>query len=85
MLRITIELWPRGDSSRAQTIAFMDLYNTGKGSLSKGNYEGHAVTEPSPWNPNQEKRGGQVIEHHRDAPLWTLVAKMLHSMGYGVL
>lgn len=84
MLKIIIELHPRGDASRAQTIAYMDLYNTGEGSLAQGNYEGHALTEPSPWNANQEKRGGKVTGHLRNNSVWSLVAKMLRQMGYGV-
>lgn len=84
MLRITVELWPRGDHTKAETIAVMDLWNTGEGSLTQGNYEGSATTEPSPWNPNPERRGGRVTGHLRGNSVWNLIAKMLHQMGYGV-
>lgn len=81
MLRITIELWPRGDRTKAETIATMDLWNDGTGTVEEGNYLGQAVTYPSPWRPI-ERRGGLVVRHKRSDPLWDLVAKMLHSMRY---
>lgn len=83
MIKIIVEIHPFGDASKARTVASMDLWNDGSGHGSVGNYEAHSIIEPSPWNPNQEKRGGKVIDHPRMQPIWTLVFKMLSQMGYG--
>lgn len=83
MLRITVELWPGGDHTRAETVASMDLWNDLSGTTRLGNYEASAILEASPWNKQGEKRGGKVTGHDRSLPVWSLVVKMLHSMGYG--
>lgn len=82
MLRIIIELHPFGDSRRKTEIATMDLWNTGKCPGPVAEYEAASIIEPSPWNDNPELRGGKVVGHQRNLPVWTLVAKMLKELGY---
>lgn len=83
MLKIIIELHPYGDSTKKRQIASMDLWNNGLSQTTgEGHYEAQAVTEPSPWNENLEKRGGNVTHWPRANPLWSLVRHMLISMGY---
>lgn len=38
MIHITIELWPRGDSSRKRQLAQGKIWNTGEGTLKRGKY-----------------------------------------------
>lgn len=38
MLRVTIDLIPRGDESRKKTLATADIWNDGTGSVTTGNY-----------------------------------------------
>jgi hypothetical protein len=83
MLKIIIELHPFGNASKKEIIAEMDLWNDVSGSPQLGNYQAKSTIFPSPWNPDPEKRGGKVVGHPRSAPVWNLVAKMLHQMGYG--
>lgn len=82
MLKIIIELHPFGRAENKTTIAEMALWNTGDGDRDMGNYQGQAEIGDSPWN-RKEIRGGRVLNHPRSAPVWNLVAKMLHQMGYG--
>lgn len=38
MLRITIELLPMGDESRARHLGTAEIWNDGKGTIARGNY-----------------------------------------------
>ena len=39
MIRITIELYPRGDYNAAKTLGVMDIWNDGTGDIKTGNYK----------------------------------------------
>jgi hypothetical protein len=83
MLVIKIELWPYGDETKAKELARMDLWNDGTLLGELGNYEASSVIHESPWGEMQ-RRGGKVLKHNRHHYVWSLVAKMLKAMGYGV-
>ena len=76
MLRITVEIWPGGDKTRACAIAtanvanVSDLANVSDYAVSVT--EGHnPVTNTPPWT-----RSGKVFQHDRRTSVWTLVAKV---------
>lgn len=81
MLRITVELWPYGDESRASTIATMNLWNNGTGTREFGNYEAQATILPSAFGPI-ESRGGKIVGYDRKKPVWNLISLMLKELGY---
>lgn len=39
MIRITIELFPHGDSNRSKVLGIMDIWNDGSGDINTGNYK----------------------------------------------
>ena len=80
MLRIIIELWPRGDEQRKKLLYVADLYNDGTGTHERGNYGARFYRKGSEC---QEQRGGNV----RDFPrlrknAWSLLGQMLKDVGY---
>ena len=38
MLKVTIELWPYGDESKAKELSTIYIANDGKGTVEEGNY-----------------------------------------------
>lgn len=38
MIRITVEMWPKGSEAHKRTIATAEIVNTGQGSDSRGEY-----------------------------------------------
>lgn len=57
MLRITIEIVPQGDESRARTIATGIIVNTGAGTPNRGNYRVDLRTEGARKWKQTEVRG----------------------------
>ncbi len=39
MIRVTIELWPRGDAARRKHLGTIDIANDGTGTPERGNYK----------------------------------------------
>lgn len=79
MLRVTVELVPRGIESKARKIATMTIANDGTGNLSTGNYKGvlHAeYTAPT-------GRLGYVTGFHRKSQsVWSLIGAFLKLWGH---
>jgi hypothetical protein len=79
MLRITIQIVPKGDESKARTLATMEIANDGTGDLQVGHYTGtlHAeYTKP-------EGRRGRVINfNRRKQSVWSLVGAFLKLWGH---
>jgi len=76
MLRVTVEIWPGGDESRACAVAIAnvanvsDLANVSDYVVSVS--EGHnPVTNSPSWS-----RSGYVFSHDRRTSVWALVAKV---------
>jgi hypothetical protein len=79
MIRVTVQLIPKGDVSRAKTLGVMDIANDGTGDDSVGNYGGtlHAeYTGPS-------GRAGRVEKFfRRRQSVWSLVGAFLKLWGH---
>ena len=76
MLRITVEIWPGGDQTRAQVVAIANVANVNDladvSDYAVSVTEGHnPVTDIPPWSQR-----GFVFQHDRRASVWALVAKV---------
>ena len=79
MIRITIQLIPKGDESRARTLGTMEIANDGTGDLQVGNYEGTLHAEYT--QPNGRK--GRVSNFNRQKQsVWSLVGAFLKLWGH---
>jgi hypothetical protein len=76
MLRVTIEIWPRGDKARAHTIATADVANVSDLSY----VSDYALSATEQYNPVADtpawSQCGHVLQHDRRASVWALVAKV---------
>jgi hypothetical protein len=76
VLRITIEIWPGGDKTRARAIALANVANVSDlaevsdyaVSVTEG---GNPISCTPPWS-----RRGYVFQHDRRSSVWALVAKV---------
>jgi hypothetical protein len=76
MLRVTVEIWPGGDKTRARAVAIAnvanvsDLANVSDCAVSVS--EGYnPVIDTPPWSQR-----GHVYQHDRRTSVWALVAKV---------
>jgi hypothetical protein len=76
MLRVTVEIWPGGDKTRARALAIANVANVSH-LADVSDYavfvsEGHnPVTNTPPWSQR-----GHVFQHDRRASVWALIAKI---------
>jgi hypothetical protein len=76
MLRITVEIWPGGDETRAHAVAIANVANLSD-LVDVSDYavsvsEGHnPVTNTPPWSQR-----GYVFQHDRRTSVWALIAKV---------
>lgn len=82
MLRITIELWPRGWADNKRTIATMDVWNDGTGTEDRGNYSyriyrGGYTGRP---NPRLGKQGKLLNYPRLSYPVWELIRRILNGV-----
>lgn len=79
MIRITVQLIPHGDESKARNLGTMEIANDGAGTLDVGDYDGilHAeYTGPS-------GRIGRVVQfNRRKQSVWSLVGAFLKLWGH---
>jgi hypothetical protein len=76
MLRVTVEIWPGGDETRARVLATADVGNVSDlaetsdydVSVTEGR---NPLTNTPPWS-----RRGHVFQHERRTSVWVLVAKV---------
>ena len=76
MIRITVEIIPRGDESRARRVATAEIANlSDRGTICA--YRIAASEEPNPvtGDPAQAWTGA-VEQHDRRASVWSLIAKV---------
>jgi hypothetical protein len=76
MLRVTVEIWPGGDKTRACPIAIASIANVSDladvSDYAVNVTEGHnAVTNTPAWSLR-----GNVFQHDRRTSVWALVAKV---------
>lgn len=79
MIRVTVELVPHGDESRARLLARGTITNDGTGTLQRGNYRfrfwNGKATKKGPW------REGEVRDFpRRDKNVWWLLGLCLDSV-----
>jgi len=78
MIRVTVEILPFGDEARRRTIASMDIWNDGSGTIENGNYEGIIYTDDS-----SVFRRARVVNYSRlTHPVWSLVGTFLRLFGH---
>jgi hypothetical protein len=76
MLRVTVEIWPGGDKTRARAIAIANVANLSD-LADVSDYavrvsEGlNPVTSAPPWSLR-----GHIFQHDRKASVWALIAKV---------
>ena len=76
MLRITIEIWPGGDKTRARSLAIANVANVSDladvSDYAVSVTEGHnPLTNTPPWSQR-----GHVFQHDRRNSVWALIAKV---------
>jgi hypothetical protein len=81
MIRVTIELWPGGDKSRARHLGHADIWNTGDHPEHprKGNYGAKFFRASGQHNG----RTATVTNHARNGlTVFALLRKVLEKAGY---
>lgn len=76
LLRVTIEIWPGGDETRARAIAVANVANISDLS----DVSDYAVSVTEQYNPIADTPGwsarGSISEHNRGGSVWALIAKV---------
>jgi hypothetical protein len=76
VLRITVEMWPGGDKTRARAVAIANVANVSDladvSDYAVSVIEGHnPVTNTPLWSQR-----GHVFQHDRRTSVWALIAKV---------
>jgi hypothetical protein len=76
VLRITVEIWPGGDKTRAQAVAIANVANVSDladlSDYAVSVTEGHnPVTNAPAWSQR-----GHLFQHDRRTSVWALIAKV---------
>ena len=79
MIRVTVQLIPKGDVSRAKTLGVMEIANDGTGNEHAGNYGGtlHAEYTGSAGRPGRVEKF-----FRRRQSVWSLVGAFLKLWGH---
>ena len=87
MIVVKIEMWPKGDESKAREIGRTYIYNSG-GSVRRGNYEARVCRKAKKFVHEPRKvisgegfaRTGSVSDYPRvSSNVWRLVIRALRS------
>lgn len=79
MIRITVELLPKGSEVGKRTLGTMEIANDATGSRSIGNYRGTLHAEYT----GPAGRGGHVFQFKRNQQsVWSLVGAFLKLWGH---
>jgi hypothetical protein len=76
VLRLTVEIWPGGDSQRARAVAIANIANVSDladvSDYAVSVTEGHnSIADTRPWSQH-----GHILQHDRRTSVWALVAKV---------
>jgi hypothetical protein len=76
VLRVTVEIWPGGDKTRACAIAIANIANVSNladvSDYTVSIAEGYnPITDSPPWSTR-----GSIFQHDRRKSVWALVAKV---------
>ena len=85
MLRITVEIFPKGDESKRSVICIADIWNTGLTSLKTdgvyGDYEARFMQSVS-YNPKKVwKKGFAKKIHRKNRGVWDILYLCLKNAG----
>ena len=76
MIRVTIQLIPRGDESKARTLGTMEIVNDATGTPDVGNYDGTLHAEYT----RADGRKGRVINFkRRGQSVWSFLKLWGHT------
>lgn len=79
MIRVTVQLIPKGDETRARTLGTMEIANDGTGDIETGHYKGTLHAEYT----GATGRTGQVVDFHRQLQsVWSLIGAFLKLWGH---
>jgi hypothetical protein len=79
MLRVTVELLPKGNEALARKLATLEIANDGTGTQDVGHYKGTLHAEYTP----ASGRTGRVLEfNRRRQSVWSLVGAFLKLFGH---
>lgn len=73
MLVIKVELWPFGDESKKREIAAAEIWNTGTGTIDKGNYDSSFFSD------RHGEFYAQLNDHDRTENVWKLISKLIEK------
>lgn len=79
MIRITIQLIPKGDESRARTLGTMEIANDGTGTQDIGNYD---ATLHAEYTPSTGRKARVEGFRRKKQSVWTLVGAVLKRTGH---
>jgi hypothetical protein len=76
MLRVTVEIWPGGDQTRARVLATADVGNLSN-LADTSDYHVSVTEGHNPLtNTQPSSRRGYIFQHNRKSSVWALVAKV---------
>ncbi len=79
MIRVTVELLPKGSEVNKRTLGVMEIANDGSGGQAVGNYIGVLHAEYT----GKAGRSGRVYGFHRQGQsVWSLVGAFLKLWGH---
>lgn len=77
MIRVTVQLIPKGNEDAARTLGVLEIANDGTGTVRKGNYNGTLQAEYT------RGRKGRVLDFDRKTQsVWSLVGAFLKLYGH---
>lgn len=79
MIRVTVELIPKGDEPRKRTLATMEIANDRTGDQETGNYTGTLHAE---YTPPSGRRGSVTNFNRQRQSVWSLVGAFLKLWGH---
>lgn len=79
MIRVTIQLLPKGDPSQARTLGSLDIVNDATGSQELGNYD---ATLHAEYTPPQGRKARVIHFRRQRQSVWTLVGAVLKRCGH---
>ena len=79
MIRVTIQLLPKGDESRARTLGTLEIANDATGTPELGNYDGTLHAEYT--GPGGRKARVEGFRRQKQS-VWTLVGAFLKRTGH---
>jgi hypothetical protein len=84
MIRITVEIWPGGDATRAREIARMNIANVSN-FAPDSTYEIWASSDANKFGQPAFEASGMTVHHTREDSIWMLVAKAVDRVAAGWL